>query len=54
MSRRWLAFPVFALLIFVLHQPNLFAQIAPMCDSGGVRGTNTTIHLLWKANQIRL
>jgi RHS repeat-associated protein len=42
MSRRGLAFSVLALLIFVLHQPNLSAQIAPMCDSGGVCGTNTT------------
>jgi RHS repeat-associated protein len=40
MSRRSLAFPVLALLIFVLHQPNLFAQIAPVCDSGGVCGTD--------------
>lgn len=40
MTRRSLAFPVLALLIFVLNQPTLFAQIAPVCDSGGVCSTD--------------
>jgi hypothetical protein len=40
MSRGSLAFPLLALLICVLYQPNLVAQVAPVCDSGGVCGTD--------------
>ena len=42
MTRRSLTLAVLALLIFLLNQPTVSAQIAPVCDSGGVCGTNTT------------
>jgi hypothetical protein len=40
MSRRWLVFPVLTFVIFILTQRNLLAQTAPVCDSGGVCGTD--------------
>src|SRR5438309_2841554 len=40
MTRRLLAFPVLVLLIILLNHPSLSGQVAPICDSGGVCGTN--------------
>src|SRR5260221_6067896 len=40
MTRRLLAFPALAFLMFVLNQPTLSAQSVPLCDSGGVCGTD--------------
>jgi YD repeat-containing protein len=40
MTCRSLAFTALAFLVFVLNQPTLSAQIAPVCDSGGVCGTD--------------
>src|ERR1051325_2007539 len=40
MTCRSLAIPVLAILIVLLNQPTLFAQTAPICDSGCVCGAN--------------
>src|SRR6266853_4283261 len=40
MTRRSLAFPALAFSIFILNQPAVSAQSVPVCDSGGVCGTD--------------